>query len=242
MIALAFVGALAGIAIGCVGVGGVIVVPILIYFGLMSVHQAIAAAMCGYILAGATGTYVYAKKGTLKLNGAGMLCVAAAPFAALGAVVASKLTSGSLTLVISALMIGSALQSVFFAPTESAARTLSAPQQLATGAGTGFLSSLTGTGGPAVLIPLLLIFDIPVISIIGLGQVIQLPIAISATMGNILTGQFSLFPSVVLGLGLSAGTLYGAHLAHVLDRKLLRKIVLALQVVVGTFLIVKTLY
>jgi uncharacterized membrane protein YfcA len=46
----------------------------------------------------------------------------------------------------------------------------------------------------------------------------------------------------VLGSGLVLGTLCGAHLAHVLDRRMLRKAVLVLQLVVGVFLLVKTLH
>lgn len=237
--AIAMIGLLAGIAIGCVGVGGVVVVPALVYFGLLPVHKAIAAAMCGYIFAGLAGSIVYVKKGSLELGRAGVLCAAATPFALVGALTASKLAPGPLVLSISVLMILSGLQSTLSSLKEDASGALSAPRGLASGAATGFLSSLTGTGGPAVLIPILLLFDVPIISIIGLGQIIQLPISISATAGNLMAGELTLVPSFVLGAGLVLGTLCGAHLAHVLDRKMLRKAVLVLQLVVGIVLIIK---
>jgi uncharacterized protein len=240
--AICMIGLLAGIAIGCVGVGGVIVVPALIYFGLMPVHMAIAAAMSGYILAGLVGTLVYARRGSVEFGRAGILCAAAVPFSVAGAIAASKSASGPLALAISALMIVSALQSMLFVPKKDDCRKLSVPQDVTIGAATGFLSSLTGTGGPAVLIPILLLFDVPIISIIGLGQIIQMPISISATVGNFIAGQFTLYPSLILGAGLAAGTLCGAHLAHSLDRRVLRKAVLFLQMIVGISLIVKTLH
>src|SRR4029077_16872878 len=50
------------------------------------------------------------------------------------------------------------------------------------GAGAGFLSSLTGTGGPLLLVPILLTMQLGVLASVGLSQIFQLPVAIAATL------------------------------------------------------------
>ena len=53
----------------------------------------------------------------------------------------------------------------------------------------GIGSSLSGTGGPLLLIPILIWFKVPVLIAIGLSQVIQIPISAAASVGNFLHGD-----------------------------------------------------
>src|SRR5262249_47717723 len=94
------------------------------------------------------------------------------------------------------------------------------------GAATGFLSSLTGTGGPLVLVPILLSMRLGVLASVGLSQIFQLPVALAATAGNIIYGELDLPLGIVLAASLSGGSWFGAKLAraarhvawHCLDR------------------------
>src|SRR5690606_5107694 len=65
-VALTGVGLLAGLLIGCIGVGGVILVPVLVYAFGIPIQTAIAAAMMGYILTGLIGTLVYARERSIR--------------------------------------------------------------------------------------------------------------------------------------------------------------------------------
>jgi hypothetical protein len=105
------------------------------------------------------------------------------------------------------------------------------------GAGTGFLSSLSGTGGPLVLVPVLIALNLPAIMAIGLSQAIQLPVAIAATIGNILYGELDLNLAGTLAASLTVGSWYGAKLAHSLPREKLRQIVSAALVVTGLYIL-----
>ena len=49
-----------------------------------------------------------------------------------------------------------------------------------------FGSSLSGTGGPLLLIPSLLLLNFPVMVAVGLSMAIQIPIAPFATLGHVL--------------------------------------------------------
>src|SRR3546814_11095612 len=68
-----------------------------------------------------------------------------------------------------------------------------------TGGFAGFASALTGTGGPMVLVPLLLWQKMPLLTAVSLGQIAQLPIASVATVGNFLSGGIELLAAPVIG-------------------------------------------
>jgi uncharacterized membrane protein YfcA len=105
------------------------------------------------------------------------------------------------------------------------------------GALTGFLSSVTGTGGPLVLVPILIAMKLPVLTAVGLSQVIQLPVALAATVGNVLYGELDLVLAGMLAAALTVGSWYGAKLAHTLPREVLRRIVAVVLVFVGLFIL-----
>jgi uncharacterized membrane protein YfcA len=108
---------------------------------------------------------------------------------------------------------------------------------LIVGAVTGFLSSISGTGGPLVLVPILISLSVPVLTAVGLSQAIQLPVAIAATVGNVLYGELDLVLGGVLAASLTVGSWYGAKLAHSVPRATLRRIVSIVLVAVGAFIL-----
>jgi len=101
------------------------------------------------------------------------------------------------------------------------------------GAGTGFLSSLTGTGGPLVLVPILISMRFSVLAAVGLSQPIQLPVAIAATAGNLIYGRVDPILAGVLAATLTIGSWGGARLAHIMPRAVLRRIVSVALVLIG---------
>jgi uncharacterized protein len=101
------------------------------------------------------------------------------------------------------------------------------------GAASGFLSALTGTGGPLVLVPALLSMRLGVLASVGLSQIFQLPVAIAATVGNLVYGKLDLLLGVILATSLSGGAWCGAKLAHAVPRATLRGIVSGALVLIG---------
>ena len=55
-----------GFLIGCVGIGGVLLVPFLTFGMGFGVHASIAAAMFGFIFVGMVGAYLYACHGSIQ--------------------------------------------------------------------------------------------------------------------------------------------------------------------------------
>ena len=70
-----------GILMGGTGIGGVLIVPYLIFVTEMDTQNAIASAMFAYIFAGLAATLAYSRHGSIKWPIALNICVAAAPAA-----------------------------------------------------------------------------------------------------------------------------------------------------------------
>lgn len=215
--------------------------PLLSYVGGMDVHKAIAAAMFAYLISGAVGTFVYARHRSIRWDMTLPLWLAAMPAALAGALTAGMLASHWLEFCIGLLTITSGLHSLRQEPDASQDddKTLPRPTLAASGAITGFLSALTGTGGPLVLIPILIWCRIPVLTAIGLSQAIQLPVAALATSGNAYAGSLDLTMGCLLAFGISLGTFGGGKLAHRLPKMILRRIVSGLLVAVGGLILAK---
>ena len=62
-----------------------------------------------------------------------------------------------------------------------------------------------------MLIPLLALTSIPLLITIGLAQVIQLPIAITATLSNTITGLINWPMAAAIAVGISFGTFLGSE-------------------------------
>lgn len=239
---LVLLGTGAGALIGCVGIGGVVIVPALVHgFGL-PVPTSIAAALLAFLVSGVAGTAAYGRSGSIRWRPALWVCAGALPLALLGALAVHASPAALIEAVIALLAAASgvhALQRRTDPP--HAAPLPSRPRLVAAGAVTGFLSALTGTGGPLVLIPLLVVMQVPTLTAIGLGQAVQLPIAGIASLGNALVGVMPLRLGLFLGAGLAVGTWLGARAAHALPLGLLRRLVAVLLVVVGAALLARLL-
>ena len=242
-LAIALLGLAAGLLIGCIGIGGVILVPALAYLGHIPIPVAIAAAMMGYLFAGIIGTLVYAKERSIRWSMAGALFLGAMPAALLGAWTANRVDPAYLETGIGVLTIASGIYALLGSkhPSENpdGAAVPSAMVLAVIGAVTGFGSAISGTGGPLVLIPILMWLQLPVLTAIGLAQVIQIPIATFATAGNFLYGAPDIALGAMLAVGLAAGSYLGARIAHAVPRVVLRRVVALVLIAVGTVIVWK---
>jgi uncharacterized protein len=229
---IALLGTLSGLMIGCIGIGGVILVPALVFLAGVAIQIAIPAAMFAYILSGLVATVVFARNKSINWRMAGSLCIGGTPAAFAGAWAVSifdgRLLAGCLGLL-TVLSGANSLRPQIHAETDRA--TLPHGVLLFIGAATGFLSSLT------VLVPILLSMRLGVLASVGLSQIFQLPVALAATAGNIIYGELDLPLGIVLAASLSGGSWFGAKLAHAVPRATLRGIVSIALVIIGVFIL-----
>ncbi|NIM28828.1 MAG: TSUP family transporter [Gammaproteobacteria bacterium] len=236
------IGLLVGVLIGCIGIGGVLLVPSLTYVGGMEVHVAIATCMFSYLFSGAVGAVAFARRGSIRWSMSGWLCVGAMPGAYLGAVSATAAPAGVLELLIAALAVLSGGHALMRGGDETASPHVLQPLALvAIGAVTGYGSAMSGTGGPLLLVPMLVWLKVPMLTAVGLSQVIQLPIATLASVGNLIHGRIDIIVALGIAGLLMLGVALGARIAHWVPAHVLRRIVAIVLIAVGATIAVRLL-
>lgn len=239
--ALAATGIAIGIAIGAVGIGGVLLVPFLTLTLGIDVKQAIAAALLSFVPTCVVAVILYARRGSVPWREAALLSLAALPTAYLGARATQYAPAILLEAAIGLLLLAGGCYAL--APPRAVTarpRRLASLTLLVLGGGTGFISALTGAGGAFVLLPILLLLDMPVLPAIGLGQAIALPIAGVASVANIAAGQMDLWLAAGLAAALTAGIAIGTPIAHALPQLHLRRLMGSAVMIAGLAMLVRT--
>ena len=236
---------MAGVLIGAAGIGGVILVPLLVYFAGIDIHTSIAASVAAFFVSGLVGTVTYSKRGIIRWLDFAAVSVGAIPGALLGAYVLPKIESYYLTFFIALVLMASAVKQ--FTGTNNSnpvhqMQNIPKYQLALVGLVTGLLSVLSGTGGPLVLLPLLNLLSTPLITAIGLSQVIQLPIATFASIGNAFNSLIDWELVAVLSFGIAFGSFIGAKGSERLPIVYIKMLVSILLFLSGTYMIISLLF
>ena len=244
LLASCFFGLLAGLLIGVAGIGGVILVPLLIYFAGVDIYTSIAAAVAAFSVSGFVGTVVYSQRGTIQWIDFMSISIGAVPGAFIGAYALPKINGQLLTFFIAIALLVSAVRQIRsnkMVDVDRPFREVSKHQMALVGLVTGFFSVLSGTGGPLVLLPLLTWLSVPLVTAIGLSQAIQLPIAIFATVGNEANNLVNWDLALFLAIGLAIGSFIGAKLSKRLPVEHIRALVAFLLFGSGAYMIIALL-
>lgn len=243
LLPIAAIGLVVGVFIGCIGIGGVLLVPSLTYIGGMDVHVAIASCMLSYLFSGAVGAIEFARRGSIQWSMSGWLCAGAIPGAFLGAATVSIVPGNVLELIIASLILFSGANALAKQREGTTPRdSLRAGQLALIGIITGYGSAMSGTGGPLVLVPILVWLQVPVLTAVGLSQVIQVPIAALATAGNLTFGQIDFVVGAAIAVVLMLGVAVGARLAHKVPAPLLRRVVAFVLISVGIMFLARVIF
>ena len=218
-----------GTMIGYVGIGGVFLVPALIAIQGLSTKEAIGTALASFVVAGVAGTGVYAWQRRIDWRLATLTAAAGVPFAPAGARVAAALPapllqaafalflgiSGAVTLWTSDRGAAHAVT-----PDQTAASTRGAQRSvgmvgraLVCGAVAGFGAGLLGIGGPAILVPLLLLSGVPAVLAVGASQLSQVTSSLSGAVGHLVFGRADLSLAAALSVWQGLGVCLGAYLS-----------------------------
>jgi uncharacterized membrane protein YfcA len=231
-------GVFVGVLIGCVGIGGVLLVPILTYIFRIDIHIAIAAAMFSYMFSGIIGTVIYSKKGSIKWPQTMWLTIGAAPAAFFGAKITLSIPGQYLELFIAFLVVAAGINAMSNQKTiEDRANITNPYALLSIGVVTGIGSALTGTGGPLFIVPIMVSLKVAAHTAIGFSQAIQLPIASLATISNFLYGSVDLIVGGVIASGIIVGSTFGAKIAHLFSSNVMSRILALVLVTVGAVMI-----
>ncbi|WP_255696428.1 sulfite exporter TauE/SafE family protein [Polynucleobacter sp. IMCC 30228] len=246
---LATTALLAGTFIGAVGVGGVLLIPALIAFAGLDIHQASASALITFIFTGALGTYLFQRRGSINWRMSVPVCLGTLIASYLGAEV-NAITGDHLLIGIIGLLVIAAGVWALTAPISSDLAGNSASQVLTikktvvlilVGLIAGFGSGLSGAGGPLFFVPLMLVLKFSPLLIIGIAQVIQIIGSSSGSVANILNSAVDfkivafILPFELIGIWI------GVIIAHRVRVDRLKKVAAWLCILVGIYMTVNSL-
>jgi len=237
VIAAASIAFLSGLLIGSIGIGGVVLVLALTLMGV-EIHEAVAASMFSFIFSGIVATVVYSWRGSIDLRSALRVCLGALPGAYGGSIIAGMISAVGLRMVVGSAVILAGLRALRPASAEAGpGRSPDLLPLFPIGVGVGVISAMTGTGGAIALVPLLLALRAHVLVAIGLSQVIQLPIAVSSSLSNLIAGILDIRLAAAVTIGVAIGTLGGAVTSNMVPQRLLTRAVGLALLAVGAFFV-----
>ncbi len=228
-----------GALIGSVGIGGLLLAPVLVGIVHMEAREAIATSMAAFIATGALAIWMFSRnRAAVPIRWP--LILATMPGALAGSLVLWALPDDIAIVALAAFLILTGLRLPLVAlPAGGATETTSLPADLQIGGATGFVSALTGTGGPMVLVPLLAWRGAPLMGAIALGQIVQLPISAMATAGNYVAGGVNIVAGAVIGALLLPGVVVGRMAAERLPLALLTRGLAGILIAAGIWLILR---
>ena len=246
MIWLLSVAVLVGILIGAVGVGGILLIPALNLLTSLSIQASMATALFTFIFTGIVGTCLFQQRGSIGWSITLPLCAGGALFGFVGAWTNALLDAQLLALILALLIVFAGVYTLCSGGSRQAAAFQDRPRLqrvllFGIGAVTGFGSGLTGVGGPALSVPMMVMFGFPTLAAIGASQVIQILAAVSGSIGHLAQGHVDLRLAALLTAFEIAGVWLGVQVGHALDARLLRHAVGVLCVLVGAALVVRAL-
>ncbi|KQY57312.1 MULTISPECIES: sulfite exporter TauE/SafE family protein [unclassified Nocardioides] len=240
-VALGLLALVIGALIGMVGVGGVLLPPGLVALGDLSVHEATATSTWAFLFTGVVGTIAYARQGVVPWPMLRRLGVGVVPAAFLGALVSASLPATALMLGLAALTLLVGVNQLLPGARHLDVGELGTVPLVGIGAFVGLGSALTGTGGPVLLVPILLLLGVAPLKAVAVSQAVQLPVVVAGSIGFLQTGLVDVRLGTLLGVVAALGTVGGALLATRVPGEALRKVVACACLAAGTLILVRLL-
>lgn len=232
--------AVVGVLIGMVGVGGVLLPPGLVTAGGMSPHAATATSTWAFVFTGSVGTIAYAWRGIVPWSMLVRLAVGIVPAAFLGARANALLPANAVLLAMAILTLAVGIHQLLRKRGQAKLRELGNVHLVLIGAVVGFGSALTGTGGPVLLVPILLALGVAPLQAVAVSQAAQLPVVVPASVGYLHSGATEISVGTLLGITAAIGTIVGALIASRIAPERLRQIVALACIFAGALLLVRT--
>lgn len=233
---------IAGAAIGATSIGGVLVVPALTSVADVAMPRAVAASSFGFLMTGAWAWHNARDaagpsdaRSTNKSAARRSLNIAAFVGAVLGVALLQYVPTSWARLWIAALAFGSGIYALIsVGRVDAAPRALPAiPILIVLGVLVGIGSALSGTGGPVMLLPILLLTGMPLTPAITTALAVQLPIAMASSAAHLYAGTLDIGLGALVGVALITGAWLGHRMAARADPLVLRRAVALVLIATG---------
>lgn len=227
-----------GFLCGATSVGGVLLIPAIVYCLNMDIHLAAGTALCSFFFTAIFGTWMHGKNGRLRRAYAIPMATGGLIFGCIGAVVNYATTSGALNAVLAWIIILSGVAAL--RPMKGRAdREAHGERGLLFGIGAfvGFMAGLTGVGGPVLSVPIMIALGFDPLLSVAAALPLQLACCFSGSLGNLFLGQID-WPLAMLTVVLQMfGFWTGLKAAQHMNTVFLRNSVSLLCIGTGVFML-----
>jgi uncharacterized membrane protein YfcA len=236
-----------GALIGAVGIGGFLVVPVLVFVQGRPLREAVIAAVVAFVGAGLVSLVVVPRQPHDVHRSLRSFLVACVPGALAGALLLRVVDVRVIGLLITAAVGLAGLAQLFGWPrmdANSNDRRTGERGPVATaieGVVTGLASTLTGTSGPLVAMPLLALSGMPIRERIRAGQVAQLPIALTASVVLLSAGAIGWRVAITSAIAVAIGVLAGMRVTPRVAPDILSRTAALLMLATAAAMLVSTL-
>lgn len=253
-----FVGVIAGLLAGLLGVGGgLVIVPMLVYcFTSQGVsyesimHLALGTSMASIMFTSISSFMSHHRRGAVHWDIVKKITLGILTGTFLGSLVAAQFSTAALSVIFVVFLYFVAIQMILDRKPNPTRQLPGALGMFGVGNVIGAVSSFVGIGGGSLSVPFMAWCNVPVHHAIGTSAAIGFPIAIAGTLGYIVAGiNAPNLPSYSLGyiylpglLGIVSASVitapFGAKLAHNLPVKRLKQVFAVLLAIMGTRILV----
>jgi uncharacterized membrane protein YfcA len=232
-----------GFLIGAVSIGGVLIVPLLVFLTGINIHVAVASVIFTAIFTGALGATMFARMGAVQWASCLWLSIGAMVGAYLGSAVLIQLPGGVVEALVGIMVLGTGINAIFSPDEPKNARAILPPLVTAvTGFVAAFGSAVSGAGGPLLLVPMLMWMRVPVITAIALGQVFQMPVGLFATLRNWQSGIIDFQLGFLIAACLLIGVFFGARFSARINAGAIKRILAVVLIGTGVLLFGRLLF
>jgi len=232
-------------SIGVVGVGGIFLIPLLVGSGLR-LEDAIGTSLVTFTVTGIVATAIYASRSAIDWRSTALTSAGSIIGGPIGAKLSVWLPEIAVSACFAAFLLGTGVTTLFrpsVVEREPFERVkIGWPTLGACGLFVGVGSGLTGVGGPAILVPLLLLLRLPSSVAIGISQPNAIAASASGALGHLFFGRINVPLAALLSVTAGAGVAFGAVVHKRFSGEALRKLVGVACIALGLWLIAKVIH
>ncbi|MCK8817936.1 sulfite exporter TauE/SafE family protein [Natroniella sulfidigena] len=223
---------LIGLSIGMIGMGGVFLTPTLILLLELPISTAMGTSLATFIGTGLLGSYIYHQEGNINWSAALLLgstsIIGAIIGSQLNLAISEKVLQSILAIFLALVGLSILSREKFPILNSNYSSQLTTKLNKVTfsllGVSVGITSGLLGVGGPVLLVPILVLLGWPMLTAVGVSQVVSVFAAVSGTTNYLLADNVKIRLAILLLTGELIGVLNGGYLAHRLNNKYLKLI------------------
>lgn len=233
-----------GFFCGCTSIGGILLIPGIVVFSSLGIHEAMATALFSFAIMAMLGTFMHSRKKTIRWREAFILCCGALVSGFAGARVNALFSADMLNMVLAVLVLFAGLSTLRPGAKPLYDVTGSSPAVqygalLALGMLVGFMAGLTGIGGPVISVPFMIAMGYAPIVSIAVAQPLQLVAGVSGSIVFMLNGSVDYGMAAWVTILELIGLYTGICLAYRMNAKSLRIFISALCIATSLYLFVR---